>query len=73
MTKYTVTVYRRQTFIVEAENVEDAHQLFLDGEIIDDEITDIFSEEREPTYAERKAAYNAFREAERQKALSQTT
>jgi len=46
MPNYTVTVYRRQTFIVEAESVEEAHQLCLDGKCIDDEITDIFSESR---------------------------
>lgn len=43
MTEYRVTVCRTQTFIVEAENIEEAHQLCLDGKLIDDEITDIFS------------------------------
>ena len=63
MNKYTVTVYRRQTFIVEAENAEDAHRLCFDGEVIEDEITDILSEVREPTHAERKAAYREWRDS----------
>ena len=46
MTEYTVTVYRRQTFVVEAESVEKAQELCLDGKCIDDEITDVFSESR---------------------------
>lgn len=43
MTKFHVTVNRSQTFVIEAESVEEAHELCLDGELIDDEIIDIFS------------------------------
>lgn len=40
MTKFHVTVNRSQTFVIEAESVEEAHELCLDGELIDDEIID---------------------------------
>jgi hypothetical protein len=73
MAEYTVTVYRRQTFVIEAENVEDAHQLCLDGRIIEDEITDIVSEVQEPTLAEIRASRQALRDAAKAEALSQMT
>jgi hypothetical protein len=73
MTEYTVTVYRRQTFVIEAENVEDAHQLCLDGRLIEDEITDIISEVKEPTLDEIRAVRQALRDAAKEEALSRMT
>lgn len=43
MNQYTVSVNRTQTFRVFAETAEDASQYCLDGELIDDEIIDIFT------------------------------